>query len=145
MISTGLEQFALLRPRHLLALAYSADDDTLKVAAELARGSNARLTVLVRVIRPSLFAPLAPGGADLREYLEEDARNRTQEILGRMPADISVTTRTEQLSARKVRDTVIAGAQDLVLLSARHRPSCLARGEIRKLVRGSLPATIVVL
>src|SRR4051812_78787 len=90
VISTGLEQFALLRPRHLLALAYSADDDALRVAAELARGSNARLTVLVRVVRPSVFAPLAPGGGNLREYLEEDARSRTQEILSTMPADISI-------------------------------------------------------
>jgi hypothetical protein len=145
-MSTVPEQFALLRPRRLLALAYSADEDTLKVAAELAHTSNARLTVLVRAVRPSLFSPLAPGGGHpLREYLEEDARSRTQQILGAMPAEISVTARTQQLSARAVREAVVAEAQDVVLLSGRHRPAGLAPGEVRKLVRMSLGATIVVL
>jgi nucleotide-binding universal stress UspA family protein len=111
-------------------------DRALSEAIDIARGSNARLTIITAVAEPrtGMTMALAAGAtAGLGPELMHEAHRVLRAAADRVPDDISVTTiLTEHPIRSAILKRVGEGHHDLVVMGSR------GRGAVRSAVLGSV-------
>jgi len=111
-------------------------DRALDEAIDIARGSNAKLTIITGAAEPRGAAMIAMSagaaavlGTDLMRYAERVLR----EAVERVPDDVSVTTLLTEAPIRKaILRRIDEGGHDLVVMGSR------GRGAVRSAVLGSV-------
>lgn len=125
--------------RLLVALTPSASNRAVLLdAIDLARASNARLTLLTVVKEPTEWAVAAEGDlvyerAECLRQLDVAAQGALDTALASVPADMSVTTLLKRGSpGATIVDVASAGRHDLIVMGSR------GRSELRSLLFGSV-------
>jgi nucleotide-binding universal stress UspA family protein len=121
----------------LVAVDGSAHADrALSEAIDIARGSNARLTIITAASEPraGMTMALAAGAAaGLGPALLQEADRIVRTAADRVPDDVSVTTiLTEKPIRSAIIERIRAGNHDLVVMGSR------GRGTVRSAVLGSV-------
>lgn len=113
----------------------------MQVSIELARGANARLTVLMSAPHIPAVAYIGASGfgaAALGRTVEQRAHRELVKRIERIPDDVCVTTIfTERPIRGAIMDRIRGSGHDLVVLGSR------GRGRIRSALLGSVSSYVV--
>jgi nucleotide-binding universal stress UspA family protein len=107
----------------------------LAQAAELARATDARLTVFTSVPDPSVWILSAPGVdvAALTQDFERAQQEMLDDAVASLPDELTVTTVVAQgRAAEAILQQAADGGHDLIVMGSR------GRGEVRSLLLGSV-------